>query len=394
MLWAILTTVICVAITGAVFGNQYGRAKARLELENFRQQLVKIRAELIFNLSSAKTKRAEAVAYHASAVDRAKRLIGEAEFKAANAYKDKEKSIRSIARAVVESHPNNFYIATVLSETLDAVLNESIDRIFEQRNAPKTAAAIKKTFNEHARQWRLEARAYKYQALLYQSLFPKLDEYAEPLEVDRPREPHPSDWLPEEEYRMLTDEEKIARAQRSLDRYVNGPKSNWEVGRDYELYCGYLFRKAGYSVVQNGTTAKLEDLGRDLICTKGNTIIIVQCKFWAQSKEVHEKHIAQLLGTTLSYAVENNFPSVELGNIGSKHTRIIPMFITSTRLSQTARRFADALRVDVRTVNFDPRKTIFPRIKCNIRNEGRIFHLPFDQLYDRGLQLLQLFHRL
>ncbi|MBN9350034.1 MAG: hypothetical protein J0H55_05050 [Chitinophagaceae bacterium] len=37
-----------------------------------------------------------------------------------------------------------------------------------------------------------------------------------------------------------------------------------------------------------------EDLGRDLVCKKNNEIEIVQCKYRANHKTIHEKHINQL----------------------------------------------------------------------------------------------------
>lgn len=56
-------------------------------------------------------------------------------------------------------------------------------------------------------------------------------------------------------------------------------------------------------------------------------------------------------------------------------------FITTTRLSDTAKRFADALGIKV-----IQEKTLlrYPIIKCNISNSGeKIYHLPFDQQYDK-----------
>lgn len=118
---------------------------------------------------------------------------------------------------------------------------------------------------------------------------------------------------------------------------------------------------------------KLEDLGRDLIATQNNKIHIVQCKYWAQHKTIHEKHIAQLYGTTIALSLEKD-PLWE----------IIPVLMTNTKLSETAEKFAKRLNVQLQYVELKE----FPRIKCNIGKDEngiqtKIYHLPFDQQYDK-----------
>jgi hypothetical protein len=63
--------------------------------------------------------------------------------------------------------------------------------------------------------------------------------------------------------------------------------------------------------------------------------------------------------------------------------RIIPVFISPFELSGIANQFARVLGVEVRHIAFDPKKDLFPRIKCNIGSGGeKIYHLPSDQKYD------------
>ncbi len=185
-------------------------------------------------------------------------------------------------------------------------------------------------------------------------------------------------WLPDSEYYRLTPAQ---RGQLTLERYVAGDKTNWQVGRDYELYVGHVYRGRGYSVQQFGIVRRLEDMGRDLICTKGCETLIVQCKFWAQSRTVREKHIAQLFGTTVAYAIENRLPVDSVLNPEQSIIKCRPVFVTSAPFSDVAVRFAKALGVELVVISFDP-KTNFPRIKCNVNCE-RIYHLPTDQMYDR-----------
>jgi len=162
------------------------------------------------------------------------------------------------------------------------------------------------------------------------------------------------------------------RNQRALNTYiVRKNKSKWQIGRDYEMYIAYLYRSKGWDVIQYGIEKKLEDMGRDLIVMGKDKILIVQCKYWSETKLIHEKHIAQLYGSTIEYALNNG--------ILNDNATVEPVFVTNINLSETAKRFAETLKVTVHKIDMGN----FPRIKCNVNNNERIYHLPFDQQYDR-----------
>jgi len=55
--------------------------------------------------------------------------------------------------------------------------------------------------------------------------------------------------LPEEEYQKLSSAE---RNQLALNRYWTRPKSNWQLGRDYERYIDYIYEADGYNVYYQG----------------------------------------------------------------------------------------------------------------------------------------------
>jgi hypothetical protein len=106
-------------------------------------------------------------------------------------------------------------------------------------------------------------------------------------------------YIEREEWEKLSESE---RNQRALDRYIESrKKSKWQIGRDYELYCGYCYEKKGFLVDYFGSYNGLDDLGRDLIISKGDDIRIVQCKYWSKFKTIHEKHIFQLFGSMYQY---------------------------------------------------------------------------------------------
>ncbi len=175
--------------------------------------------------------------------------------------------------------------------------------------------------------------------------------------------------LSEEQYQKLSTAE---RNQIALDRYWTRPKSSWQIGRDYERYIGYTYETDGYNVYYQGILEGLDDLGRDLICKKGQQTIVIQCKRWSQHKTIHEKHINQLYGTTIKYKIDH------------PNENVIPVLYTTTKLSDRAREFASYLNIEIND-HFPLEK--YPSIKCNVsrRTGEKIYHLPFDQQYDRTL---------
>jgi len=171
----------------------------------------------------------------------------------------------------------------------------------------------------------------------------------------------------------IIQETEAEKAQRLLNNYWRKRKDKEEIGRDYERFIGWTFECAGYKVQYNGIEKKLEDGGIDLICRNGKTIDIVQCKNWAKEKIVHEKHINQLYGAFQSYKIENNI---------NDSCKAKAVFITSAEASETARRVANNLCVEL--IEGKLMDTSYPCIKCNISSTGeKIYHLPFDAQYDR-----------
>ncbi|MFA5805817.1 MAG: restriction endonuclease [Melioribacteraceae bacterium] len=190
-------------------------------------------------------------------------------------------------------------------------------------------------------------------------------------------------YLTQGEYEKLTVTE---RNQKALDRFWTKKKSPWQIGKDYERYIGYLYEQKDYSVYYQGIEKGLEDLGRDLICKKNNSIEIVQCKYWREEKAIHEKHINQLFGTTVEYFIKHvsnqTVPQLDFFPTMLKNKQITAALITSASLSETARDFANILGINV--IDHFPFKK-YPSIKCNVsyRDGSKIYHLPFDQQYDR-----------
>ncbi len=287
------------------------------------------------------------------------------------------------------------WLAEQYAEFSDWSFREVEQKLEWWNHAYKASEIVSMVRKEH-RQAIKELRVHKARSRYYERMFPFLCDVAgdeatlipqESIDGISSSQAELADpvcrWLKEHEYRTQSETE---RNQLALDRYVKRRKTNWELGRDYEAYIGHTYSKAGYAVEYVGMKAGLEDLGRDLICRSEMTTLVVQCKRWAQSKLIHEKHVNQLVGTTIEYAqkyggtVKLGQYSLRFGNDLFDHT-ILPVLVTTTHLSETAKQFAKCLGVEAReSIEMGE----YPMIKCNVsRQDGRkIYHLPFDEQYD------------
>ena len=249
----------------------------------------------------------------------------------------------------------------------------------------ETAAEFRQRLSKYKSEIYSKYKEYQYKYDYLISLFPEIQEYIDGNvvqnaveDVSAEYEDRREKYLSKEEWSQLSETEKT---QLALDRYNERRKrTNAQVGRDYEEYIAYLFRKQlrGCEVIMFGEQRGLSDLGRDLIVRYKDKAYIVQCKRWSVDKEIKEKHIMQLFGTTIEYCLDVKKKGIHPWEIVGK--TIIPVFVTTAQLSETARRFAEKLSV---TVAIEPNGD-YPQIKCNVGREGEnIYHLPFDQQYNK-----------
>lgn len=280
--------------------------------------------------------------------------------------------------------------ALMADVALAHIFQESCDWLkYKQRPAPAArdeVSRMKKILKSFSKSWK--EMEFKYNYIL--NVFPGLREYVDndedlvavgehikengsislPDYDDRRR-----NYLSKEEYDKLSETEK---SQLALDRYIEGRnRSRWQVGRDYEMSCAMQLQKEGYNVILNGIKEGREDLGRDLIASKylgglfGTETLLIQCKRWRPERVIRENVIMQLFGSAFEYQLQLKDQNVD----------IIPVLMVTKAsvISDTALSFAKRLKVRIeRKEDID-----FPRIKCNINHGRKIYHLPFDQLYDR-----------
>lgn len=272
-------------------------------------------------------------------------------------------------------------LSAIISDLEHLVFEVSIKNLNTKSQPAKVEALRIKELKERSRRYLLDYKVmlYKYEYVF--KLFPELNDYVDDINQDNlnidlefanENYDRVKNYIEKEQFNTLST---IERNQLAFDNYSIRNKSKWQIGRDYELYCGYLYEKKGWNVEYFGIDRRLEDLGRDLIARKGNQVHVIQCKFWSERKMIHEKHIAQLYGTTIVYEIENESLFT---------TEVTPVFMTNTKLSSTAIKFAQRLKVEI----LKEKPKDFPQIKCSIRKNDngkitKIYHLPFDQHYDR-----------
>lgn len=292
----------------------------------------------------------------------------------------RERYVSNLRQAFDQNYcKGRLWLADFIAEA-DKIFDNRIVAELKGKKCPayKTAEVVKETKAEKRAAIK-QVKFLEYQLKSYKEYFPFLKDFEDEIlseAIDFKKESieevlddidNVSKFLSREEYLKLplTDRNQLA-----LDRYLEKHKNKWEIGRLYERYIGYRYEVEGWDVTFIGAIKGCEDMGRDLICIKENQIHIVQAKCWSLDKVIHEKHVFQLYGTALSYELENNIE----GCI------ITPVLAITTKLSDVAQEAASRLGI---VVNELPLPKRYPMVKCNINEDKKIYHLPFDQQYDR-----------
>lgn len=294
-----------------------------------------------------------------------------------NLHETREAELNKMLEGNLKAFP---YLAGIMADYLTydiEILAKKLDWGNSVERAKKVASIREIRRSTAARIEEAKVATYQLQYLL--QLYPSLQDVIDCDfgELDYHHDEIPDydpvrKYLSKDEYYSLSESE---RNQKALDNYIQShAKTKWQIGRDYELYVGYQYERKGYNVEYFGSNMGLNDLGRDLICKKRADAIIVQCKYWSQDKTIHEKHIFQLFGTVTMYRMNNAIAAEQ----------VKPVFVTNISLSDTAKKAAAYLNVEV-IENYPLGE--FPRIKCNVSYKDgaktKIYHLPMDQQYDK-----------
>jgi hypothetical protein len=84
-------------------------------------------------------------------------------------------------------------------------------------------------------------------------------------------------------------------------------KRKIDAGADYERYIAKKYIDTGYKIIYNGIEKGMADEGIDLIATKGDKTILIQCKNWKNTgyKEIYAKDIKAFFGDCFKYILDN-----------------------------------------------------------------------------------------
>ena len=292
-------------------------------------------------------------------------------------YNTHSESLKSFLENNVKSMP---FLAGMIADYLTydiEILAKKLDWGHSIERTKKVASI--REIRKNAQERIAEAKVATYQLEYLKALYPSLEDILDTdykeltFKNEIPEYDPVRKFLNKEDWFTLSESE---RNQKALDNYImSHHKTKWQIGRDYELYVGYLYSKKGFKVDYYGSFNNIDDLGRDLIVITPEKTLIIQCKYWSKEKLIHEKHINQLFGTTVSYSIENNIPL----------NKITGILITNTYLSERAKDFCHRLNIQYKE---NLQLGDFPRIKCNIGKDEygfttKIYHLPMDQQYDK-----------
>ncbi len=253
---------------------------------------------------------------------------------------------------------------------------------YKKRPSLKGAEQVREVKKEK-RELNKKLKIIEYQLKTYEQYFPIIEDFKDYIleddtfliksdgSVSQDEDYDPvQKFLKPEEFKKLPIDRKN---QLALDRYLDKTHTKLEIGRFYERYIGYLYEQEDWIVKFFGIIEGFDDLGRDLVCKKGNEIHIVQTKNWSKYKIIREKYLYQHFATTIHYQLQEKI---------SKKVKVKPIFYATIDFSDMAKKVSKALNIQIKTEKL---KKDYPMIKCNINpsTKEKIYHLPFDQQYDK-----------
>jgi hypothetical protein len=143
-------------------------------------------------------------------------------------------------------------------------------------------------------------------------------------------------------------------------RYHHFGKSR--IGQLFESYIAYLYSSKGFIV--NSTTKYAP---YDLVCKKGNKVILIQCKNWRPSRLIRSNIIYHMRGALDYYKIHN------------KNQQVIGLLVSTHEITEDARNIADEMLLKHEVIPMDYN---FPQVKCNISVEGKKrYFLPWSIQY-------------
>jgi len=182
--------------------------------------------------------------------------------------------------------------------------------------------------------------------------------------------------LQEEEY-LKQEKEKIYKDAikkygLKIYHYKNKKLTKEEVGFRYERYVGYKLESYGWNVAYHGIAKGKQDRGIDLIATRKNFALVVQCKNYASDHEVHENTVNQLLGSLEIFKKQHtSFTHIEAY-----------LYTANNNLDDFAKEAVALHKITHVVLPYDKN---YPLVKCNTNadTKEKIYHVPGNASYDK-----------
>lgn len=344
----------------------------KLEMQKFKSQISEINAERLLAINEKTLAEKSAMSANRAMID---------------AVEQKDRAEKFAFEKLDTLKKESALLPSVVSllEDIESRLDFSQVMHLRTKKRPALAAAdYLKEAKSELREFKSKCRMMENQISLYEANAPwlrllldySLEEINSGLALAAAEQNGSSDdrtrlYVSDAEWVGLSSQE---RSQLALDRYFESRHKNaWLAGIAYERFIGSWYENDGFHVTYNGAISGKEDQGIDLVCVSGKLVVLVQCKRLSAAKEipVRENAVAQIYGAALFYAHKH----------GIEKSSVVPTIVTSYKLSNEAKEFAGAL--DVHFVEYELFRK-YAAIKCNVgRGKERIYHLPFDQQYDK-----------
>ena len=196
-------------------------------------------------------------------------------------------SFLKVKKYVITINGNKNNTLTTFDEKEYIYLRKNIEDAIENYN---TKSNLNKKSEPEYKEEVKEKTAFRYRENTY-----KKEERKQELFEDNQNNVNSN----KRKFTPYTDEEKRAYAERM--------KELKQKGREYEEFVAGYYKLEGYEVNLHGIKKGKKDKGIDIICTKDEELILIQCKNWKEdsSYKINHEKLKAFVGCCTEYVNEN-----------------------------------------------------------------------------------------
>ncbi|MBR1680920.1 restriction endonuclease [bacterium] len=117
------------------------------------------------------------------------------------------------------------------------------------------------------------------------------------------------------------------------------------IGDIYEEYIGHLLENNGYSVEYNGIEKRRKDEGIDLIATKDNITLLIQCKCWKKTTVISKSSINSINGKSKYNCIARLYVQAKLYALHHNIKQYVAVLYYTCEVSESAKFEADKYNI-------------------------------------------------